>query len=84
MKHNSLPLLESHWQNKYSSKEQEFDFHIIYFFARITYLRYKIKKIWKLRYTYQFVNSKTDIDKLLENNNIIYTILLVYQAFSAR
>ena len=83
MKHNSLPLLESHRQNKYSSKEQEFDFHIIYFFARITYLRYKIKKIWKLRYTYQFVNSKTDIDKLLENNNIIYTILLAYRALSA-
>ena len=78
MKNNVLSLLESQWQNKCSSKEQEFDFHIIYFFARITYLRYKIKKIWKLRYTYQFINSKTDTDKLLENNNIIYTALLVY------
>ena len=83
MKNNFLPLLEFQWKNKCSSKEQEFDFHIIYFFARITYLRNKIKKIWKLRYTYQFVNSKTGIDKLLENNNIICTILLVYQVFSA-
>ena len=83
MKNNFLPSLESQWQSKCSSKEQEFDFHIIYFFARKTYLRNKIKKIWKLRYTYQFVNSKTGIDKLLENNNIIYTILLVSQAFFA-
>ena len=84
MKNNFLPLLESQWQNKCSSKEQEFDSHIIYFFARITYLRNKIKKIRKLRQTYQFINSKTGIDKLLENNNnIIYTTLLVYQVFSA-
>ena len=83
MKNSFLPLLESQWQNKCSSKEQEFHFYVIYFFARITYLRNKIKKIWKLRHTYQSVNSKTGIDKLLENNNIIYTILLVYQAFSA-
>ena len=45
MKNNFLPLLESQWQNKCSSKEQEFDFHIIYFFARITYLRNKIKNM---------------------------------------
>ena len=29
-----------------------------------------------------YSKSKTGIDKLPENNNIIYTILLVYQAFS--
>ena len=35
------------------------------------------------RYTYQLVNSKTGIDKLLENNKITHTILLIYRAFSA-
>ena len=44
MKNNFLPLLESQRQNKCSSKEQEFDFLVIYFFTRITYLRNKIKK----------------------------------------
>ena len=36
----------------------------------------------KIKILFQFVNSKTGIDKLLENK-YIYTILLVYQAFSA-
>ena len=37
----------------------------------------------EIRYTYELVNSKTGIYKLLENNNINHTILLIYQAFSA-
>ena len=59
-------------------------FVLTYSFAHVfkTYLRKKIKNI-EIRYTYQFANFKTDIDKLLENNNINHTILLIYQAFSA-
>ena len=82
MKNNFLPLLESQWQNMCSSKEQAFDFHIIYFFARITYKKNKIKKNMKIKIHFQFINYRTGIDKLLQNNNI-YTILLVCQAFSA-
>ena len=37
----------------------------------------------KIKIHFQFVNYKTGMDKLLENNNI-YTTLLVYQAFSAQ
>ena len=36
----------------------------------------------KIKIHFQFINYRTGIDKLLENNNI-YTILLVCQAFSA-
>ena len=36
-----------------------------------------------MRCTYQLENSKKGIDKLLENNNISHTILLIYRAFSA-
>ena len=37
----------------------------------------------EIRYTHQFVNFETGIDKLLENNNINHTILLIFRAFSA-
>ena len=35
-----------------------------------------------MRYPYQLMNSKTGIDKLLENNYANHTILLIYQTFS--
>ena len=43
-------------------------------------LRNKVKNI-EIRYTYQIVNSKTGIDKFLENNNINHAILLIYWVF---
>ena len=80
MKSNFLLLLESQWHNKLGA-------WFSYLFTcshthLITYLRNK-KKNKEIRYTYQFVNFETSIDKLLENNNINHTILLIYRAFSA-
>ena len=51
---------------------------ILYLFITclITYLRNKIKNI-EIRYTYQFVNFKTSMDKLLENNNIKGTLMQI-------
>ena len=51
---------------------------ILYLFITglITYLRNKIRNI-EIRYNYQFVNSKTSMDKLLENNNIKGTLMQI-------
>ena len=80
MKSNFLLLLESQWHNKlgvwFSYLFTCLHTHLI------TYLRNRIKNK-EIRYTYQFVNFETSIDKLLENNNINHTILLIYRAFSA-
>ena len=51
---------------------------ILYLFITglITYLRNKIRNI-EIRYNYQFVNFKTSMDKLLENNNIKGTLMQI-------
>ena len=51
---------------------------ILYLFITclIIYLRNKIKNI-EIRYTNQFVNFKTSMDKLLENNNIKGTLMQI-------